>query len=92
MHNMQDLFDDGPEYNPEPLDEDPPAEDDDDADFTVAYHGSVCHVLPVSDWGTQHLHDIAQEDWQWWGKAVVVEPRYLQGFLDALEGDGAVIA
>lgn len=55
-------------------------------DFTVEYHGSLVLVEP------QHKAAAAYLRWHtdglWHGKALAVEPRYLDGLLDGLRADG----
>lgn len=50
----------------------------------VEPHGSIVLVRPLRDDVREHLEDNVQEDAQWFGGALVVEPRYVDGLLFAL--------
>jgi hypothetical protein len=52
----------------------------------VEDHGSICLITPVGREAVDWLEATAPEDAQWWaGRSLVVEPRYVQGVLDAWE-------
>jgi hypothetical protein len=47
------------------------------ADIAVENHGSLVLLDPLSQRAAQWLHDVVSEGAQWWGRALVVEPRYV---------------
>ena len=55
-------------------------------DFTVEYHGSIALVEPQNKAAAAYLR--WHTDGQWFGKALAVEPRYLDSLLDSLSLDG----
>ena len=57
-------------------------------DFTLEDHGSIVLVRPLSDHFAQWLHKSAPEDAQFFGNALAVEPRYVEGFLEAAADAG----
>lgn len=64
-----------------------------DTDFSVGNHGSICLLVPHSaaarEWAGDHLDG---PETQYWGGAVVVEPRYLDDILHGIEDDGLTIS
>jgi len=60
-------------------------------DYSVENHGSIALLRPLSgaceDWIEQH---VGGNETQYFGNAVVVEPRYLLPILVALEAEGFV--
>ena len=58
------------------------------ADVMVEPHGSIVLVRPATDAGEAWLRENVQEDAQWWGAALVVEPRYLDNLLDGIRAAG----
>ena len=62
------------------------------ADFTITDSGSIMLLKPETDaaraWTDEHIGDEAQ----WFCRAVVVEPRYMQPIIDGIEGDGLTVA
>lgn len=58
-------------------------------DFWVADHGSIFILTPTSPECIEHLQEHIQEDAQRWGpNGYVVEHRYIQDLVDALQGEG----
>jgi hypothetical protein len=57
-------------------------------DFTLADHGSITILYPVSadaaDWVGEHIPDEAQR----YAGGVVIEPRYVGDILDGITNDG----
>lgn len=57
-------------------------------DFFVENHGSIVLLRPVTpaanEWVEQHIPD----DAQYFGNAVVVEPRYIEGIVNGIQNDG----
>jgi hypothetical protein len=58
------------------------------ADFTVADHGSIVLVTPLNDECRKFLEDHTAEEAQWYGGALVVEPRYLADLVTGLNDWG----
>jgi hypothetical protein len=52
-------------------------------DLRFENHGSLILVRPVSDAGEKWLQETAPDDAQFFGPALVVEPRYARGVYDA---------
>lgn len=57
-------------------------------DFVVANHGSIFLVLPRNVFARQHLINNTGPEAQWFGRSLVVEPRYVQDLIDRLEDYG----
>lgn len=55
-------------------------------DFRFENHGSIYLCRPLTDRARQHLSDVAAAapDIQFFGNAMVVEPRYVEGVIDSL--------
>jgi hypothetical protein len=53
-------------------------------EFTIADHGSIVLVTPTTDECRTFLEDHTGEEAQWFGGALVVEPRYLADLVDGL--------
>lgn len=53
------------------------------ADFETVDHGSIVILTPTSVAARRWLNETAPDDAQWWGRGLVVEPRYLDGVLSA---------
>ena len=63
------------------------------ADVHVINHGSVFMFQPVSaaakEWVDEHVQ---LEGWQWMGPAFAVDPRYVDGLVEGMAGDGLEVA
>lgn len=63
------------------------------ADVVIENNGSVVLVRPLSDrafaWIQENVH---VEQWQWFGRAVSVEPRYVADLVAGMQADGLVVA
>lgn len=61
------------------------------SDIIVFNHGSIIGLLPASDeargWIAEHISD----DAQWFGRQLIVEPRYVDDILDGMVADGLTI-
>jgi hypothetical protein len=57
----------------------------------VANHDSVILVTPLNDRARRNLIDHVDDDAHWFGRSLVVEPRYLDGFAHALAVDGFTV-
>lgn len=60
-------------------------------DFAFRDHGSICLLQPLTRAAAQWVVDNLPGDAQRWCGAIVIEPRYVEPILLALEGDGFVI-
>ena len=69
-------------------------------DFEVQYHGSLFVLHPCNDaareWIDIHVYgtdadggtETVEQNVQWWGGGVVIEPRYLPDIIEGIEADG----
>jgi hypothetical protein len=63
------------------------------SDVRVHYHGSVVMVEPVSAAAQEWVDEnVGLEGWQWMGGAFAVEPRYLEGLVEGMAGEGLEVA
>lgn len=55
--------------------------------YRIEGHGSICLVRPLDDAARDRLRTMVKgnEDAQWFGGALVVEPRYVEGIREGLE-------
>lgn len=53
--------------------------------------GSVCLVRPLSSRAAKWLAETAPEDAQYFGRALAVEPRYLDGVVAAIQEAGGKV-
>jgi hypothetical protein len=65
-----------------------------DPDFRLENHGSLFSLRPLNasakEWMAEHL-PMDKPETQFWGEAIVVEPRYLAPIVDGIVGDGLVL-
>ncbi len=61
-------------------------------DATVENHGSLCLVRPVTDAARDWIRDNVQEDAQYLGLALAVEPRYIGALVDGMTAAGLEVA
>lgn len=66
--------------------QDPPA------DVTVLDHGSLAGVWPLSERAKDWIAENVSDDASWFGRQLVVEPRYLEDLLAGMVADGLVVA
>ena len=59
-----------------------------EADFRIENHGSIFLFDPQNTSAENHLRDNVSEEAQWFGGALVVEPRYVIDLVAALEAEG----
>jgi len=59
-----------------------------DFDFTFQNHGLIWLCQPENEEAREHLHANVGEETQFWGNAVVVEPRYVEGLAANLAANG----
>ncbi len=60
-------------------------------DVHVTNHHSILLVLPLTDRAAKWISENVQDDAQWFGRSLVVEPRYLADLCRGMEEDGLVI-
>lgn len=53
-------------------------------EFTIADHGSIVLVTPITDECRIFLEDHTGEEAQWFGPALAVEPRYVGPLVEGL--------
>lgn len=58
------------------------------ADFVVENQGSIVLFRPLTEAGKEFLGRTAPDDAQFFGGAMVVEPRYVSGVVSAIESEG----
>jgi hypothetical protein len=58
------------------------------ADVTIENHGSICLLRPNHSQVAAWFKETAPEDAQFWGDSLVVEPRYVDGVIEALANEG----
>jgi len=63
-------------------------------DFVFIRHGSISLLHPVSTAAEEWVGDNIplEGDTQFWGNAIVIEPRYVDGILNGISGDGLVVS
>jgi hypothetical protein len=63
-------------------------------DFEVQNHGSIFLLCPLTDsareWMNEHL-PVDSPETQFWGEAIVIEPRYVAPIVDGIIRDGLVL-
>jgi hypothetical protein len=63
-------------------------------DFALANHGSLFLLRPLNslakNWMNDHL-PMDSEETQFWGDAIVLEPRYVSPIVDGIVADGLVL-
>jgi hypothetical protein len=63
-------------------------------DFQLENHGSLFLLRPLNstarDWMGDHL-PMDNPEAQFWGDAIVIEPRYVAPIVDGIIGDGLVL-
>lgn len=61
-------------------------------DLKVENHGTIFLVRPVTRAGSQWLADTKPDDAQFFGSAMAVEPRYVEGVVNAAREAGLEVA
>src|SRR5271163_385414 len=63
-------------------------------DFVLENHGSLFLLRPLcsaaKEWMNEHL-PVDSPETQFWGEAIVIEPRYLEPIVDGILADGLVL-
>ena len=62
--------------------------DEPTSDVNVLNYGSICLVHLLTPAAEEWVKCCIDEDAQSWGRALVVEPRYLEALLDGMLSDG----
>ena len=57
-------------------------------DFLIENHGSIFLFDPQNTSAEKHLREHVSEEAQWFGGALVVEPRYVVDLFTALRAEG----
>lgn len=60
-------------------------------DISVENHGSICLVRTHTRAGRSWIKDNVQDDAQYLGDALAVEPRYLDNLVAGMRADGLVV-
>lgn len=60
-------------------------------DIRIENHGTLLLFQPLGAAVEAFLHEVAGDDAQWFGRALVVEPRYAQNLVEALQDDGYTV-
>jgi len=61
------------------------------SDFVVENHGSICLLQPMTKEARAWIEDTKPEDAMMWGTALVVEPRYVEGVVEAATNSGYTV-
>jgi hypothetical protein len=61
-------------------------------DFTLANHGSICILTPLTDEAVEWCRTHLPTEVMTWGYGRVVEPRYVGDIVQGLSADGLSIA
>ena len=56
--------------------------------FSVEDHGTIVLIRPHTDDVAGWLYENVDDEAQWFGKALVVEPRYVEALVHALVEEG----
>jgi hypothetical protein len=63
-----------------------------EADIILENHGSIWLFRPSTESARQWLEENTQSDAQWFGGALVVEPRYVDPLVEGLQENGFTVA
>jgi hypothetical protein len=61
-------------------------------DFLFVDHGSICCLTPLSPEAEGWVDDHIPDDAQYFGRAVVIEPRYVEPILEGITEAGLEVA
>jgi hypothetical protein len=62
-------------------------------DFDVSDAGSICIVTPMTEAAQDWLDaNVTNDETQYWGPGIVVEPRYLENLVNGIIGDGLTVS
>jgi hypothetical protein len=62
------------------------------ADVRVTSHGSLHLFVPATEAAADKLRALVQEDAQWLGRSLAVEPRYSSGLVSLLQSEGLEVS
>lgn len=57
-------------------------------DITIIHHGSLIGILPNTDHAETWIGEYVDPEAQWFGRQLMVEPRYADDLLSAMASDG----
>ena len=60
-------------------------------DVIVIHHGSLVGIRPNTDHAETWIGEYVDPDAQWFGRQLMVEPRYADDILDAMASDGLTL-
>jgi hypothetical protein len=60
-------------------------------DFTIANHGSIFILTPLTDDGDEWVSQHIPEDAARWGGGIVVEARYIDDIVEGIRDDGLIL-
>lgn len=60
-------------------------------DLSLEDHGSIALVRPLSEDGFRWLRDHVDPEALWFGRALVVEPRFVAPILEGAVEDGLIV-
>lgn len=59
-----------------------------DRDFRFEFHGSVMLVRPMNNDAQSWLMDKSDDEWQFFGDALAIEPRFVDQWFSILDEEG----
>lgn len=62
--------------------------------FEIENHGSLCLLRPLNPVATHWMQEnlpMRNPETQFWGSAIIIEPRYLGPIVDGIIGDGLAL-
>ena len=59
-----------------------------DRDFRFEFHGSLMLMRPMNNDAQDWLMDKSDYDWQFWGDALAIEPRFVDQWFSILDEEG----
>lgn len=59
---------------------------------SVEPHGSIVLLRPLDSTAREWLEQHTNEEAQWFGGALVVEPRYVEDIIDGFSADGGEVS
>ena len=65
---------------------------EDGPDFRCENHGSLFLLYPLTQFAESWIEQHLPPDAQTFGKAIVVEPRYIWAILDGIQNDGLTVS
>lgn len=61
-------------------------------DIEISNQGSIILMRPATDAGRDWISANVDPDAMWFGRSLVVEPRYAEDLIDGMRGDGLEVA